>query len=83
MYTDIAKQGLQDYSSRIRPVLACCTQELIIALSNKKTGKKQKTNYKLVQDINTELDCKAVVAAYRLPSKDILVIFDKEDNKTK
>ncbi len=82
-YADIAKQGLQDHSSRIRPVPARRARELIIASGNEETGKKQRTGRELVRDINTELDCEAVVAARRLPSGDVLVTFDKEDDKTK
>ena len=63
------------------PVPARRSRELVVAPGAESSSQKQRTGPELIRDINSELQCEAVVAARRLPSGDTLITFENDDSK--
>jgi hypothetical protein len=63
------------------PILARRLRELVVAPGAESSSQKQRTGPELIRDINSELQCEAVVAARRLPSGDTLITFENDDSK--
>ena len=60
---------------RVKPVPARRSRELIIAPGNETAAQRQRIGKELVQEMNSALGKEDVVVARRLPSGDVLTIF--------
>jgi hypothetical protein len=70
-------------SERVAPVPTRRVREIVIAPGNESLTQRQRSGREIVSDINTKLGGEGVVAARRLPSGEVLVTFENEDQKKK